>query len=554
MPMRFRQFLTYHLAVLGTLAAFLIPPFAMAGPVSSQGTEFWLTFPTQYLINPQTLTLSILSQTSATGQVSIPGLSYNQSFSLVANNAVTLVVPTGAMLTTMDGVQNLSIHVTSDNNISVFGLEYEQFATDGYLALPVGAIGTNYWVCNYTADVAQGPTTTIGSSEFAVVAAEDSTSVTITPPITVGPHPAGAPYTVALNRGQAYQLQANLFTNDLTGTQVASNFPVALFSANGCADVPVSFGTCNMLLEQELPLSTWGTSFITIPLAGRNKDTFRYLASANGTIVSVNGSAAATLNQGQFFEQMLSTASSVTATAPILVMQYSNSHQFDGVTMGDPCQITVPPISDFGTSYQTSAPSTGFTFNFLNVAAPNLTVGAVLLDGTAIPAGNFTLVGASGFSSAQVTIGTGFHQLSGPQPFGVESYGFDTRDAYGYPAGLVFTSLPTLTPSPTPTITPTPPPAPTLTPVCEIKIWPVPFNPKNAVGGLLKMDCLQPGDKISFYTLAGERVQQATAAAGHYEWDGTNQQGSPLAPGIYFYAVERNGTVVKRDKFILMRS
>ncbi|HTC20847.1 MAG TPA: IgGFc-binding protein, partial [bacterium] len=360
--MRFRFYSQLCLSVLAACAVLVLASGASASPVSNQGTEFWLTFPTQYLVTPQTLYLFILSQNNASGQVSVPALSYAQPFSVAANSAVTLVVPSGAMLTTLDGVQDLGIHVTADNNISVFGLEYELYATDGYLALPVGAIGTNYWVASYTADVGQGAATAIGTSEFAVVASQDSTSVTITPAITVGAHTAGVAYTVALNHGQAYQLQAENLTNDLTGTQVAANNPVALFGANGCADVPVSYTTCNMVLEQELPVSTWGTAFVTVPLAGRSSDTFRYLSATNGTVVSVNGSAAVTLNQYGFFEQMLSAASYITATAPILVMQYSNSHSYDGalyggIAMADPSELTVPPITDYGTTYQTVAPS-----------------------------------------------------------------------------------------------------------------------------------------------------------------------------------------------------
>jgi hypothetical protein len=172
----------------------------------------------------------------------------------------------------------------------------------------------------------------------------------------------------------------------------------------------------------------------------------------------------------------------------------------------------------------------------------------VTLDGAVIPAGSFTGVGTSGYSSAQVTVGTGLHQLSGPQPFSVESYGFDVRDAYGYPGGMVFSSLPTLTPTPSPTFTPTP------TPVCVIHAWPVPYNPKTAVEGFFKIDCLQPNDTVSFYTLSGELVKKDTASSGEYDWNGFNMQGSPVASGIYFYVVQRNGSVVKRDKFILMRS
>lgn len=529
------------------LFAFLRPLTAFAAPISSEGTEFWLAFPTQYQFGTQYPDLFILSQTGANGQVSIPSLSFTQSFSVAPHSVVTLTMPVSAILSATDGIQDLGIHITSDNPVGVIGLEYEQFTSDGYLGLPVGAIGTQYWVASYTADVPLGAVTTVGSSEFAVVASQDSTSVTITPSVTVGTHTMGMPYTVALNQGQAYQLQAQLVGNDLTGTQVVSNNPVALFGANACTDMPVSFVTCNTILEQELPFDTWGTAFVTVPLTGRQKDIFRYLSSANGTVVSVNGSAVANLNQGQFFEQVLSAASYITSSAPILVMQFSVSHTYDGSLHGDPSEITVPPITDYGTAYQLAAPATGFALNYLNVAAPTGSVGSILLDGSALPAAWFEPVGTSGFSSAQVTIGTGYHQISGPQPFGVESYGFDVRDAYGYPGGLVFSTLPTLTPTPTlsPTITPTP--------VCVIKVWPDPYNPQFAHDHMLKMDCLQTNDKVSIYTLAGELVQQVLASGELYEWNGLNQEGSPVAPGIYFYSVERNGSMVKRDKFILAR-
>ena len=533
-----------------TLAfAILISPITsvQAGPISSEGTEFWLAFPNQYQFGTQTLDLFILSQTGANGQISIPSLSLTQPFSVAPHSAVTLVMPAGAMLTATDGVQDLGMHVISDNPVGVIGLEYEQYTSDGYLGLPVGAIGTQYWVASYTADIPLGAVTTVGSSEFAVVASQDSTTLTITPSIAVGSHAAGVPYTVAVNQGQVYQLQAQLVGDDLTGTQVVSNNPVALFGANACTDIPVSFVTCNTVLEQELPLATWGTAFVTVPLTERQKDIFRYLASANGTVVSVNGTVAATLNQGQFFEQVLSAASYITSSAPILVMQYSVSHTYDGSLHGDPSEITVPPISDYGTAYQLSAPAPGFPLNYLNVAAPNASVSSILLDGSALPAAWFDPVGTSGFSAAQVTIGTGYHQISGPQPFGVESYGFDVRDGYGYPGGLVFTTLPTLTPTPTlsPTITPTP--------VCQIKVWPDPYNPQFAHDHKLKMDCLQANDKVSIYTLAGELVQQVLTSGELYEWDGLNREGSPVASGVYFYSVERNGSVVKRDKFILIR-
>ena len=46
------------------------------------------------------------------------------------------------------------------------------------------------------------------------------------------------------------------------------------------------------------------------------------------------------------------------------------------------------------------------------------------------------VIGASGFSGAQLTVGPGSHHLAGSHPFGASIYGFAFADAYSYPAGI----------------------------------------------------------------------------------------------------------------------
>ncbi|MGH2802934.1 MAG: hypothetical protein ACRDL4_07795, partial [Thermoleophilaceae bacterium] len=78
----------------------------------------------------------------------------------------------------------------------------------------------------------------------------------------------------------------------------------------------------------------------------------------------------------------------------------------------------------------------GFDPNFINVVAPDSAVGSVSIDGTPIPAQDFTPIGSSGFSGAQVPVALGSHTVTSPQPIGVHSYGFGSFDSYGYPGGL----------------------------------------------------------------------------------------------------------------------
>jgi hypothetical protein len=193
------------------------------------------------------------------------------------------------------------------------------------------------------------------------------------------------------------------------------------------------------------PTPTWGTDFLTVPLKTRTKgDTFRFLASQDGTDVSVDGAVVASLNAGEYFTQQIAGQSRVTSTKPILVAQYSNSTQFDGVT-SDPFEMLVPPTEQFGLNYTVTTPASGFRANFINVVARDSDTGNVAIDGTPIGSGAFTPIGSSGFSGSQNDVALGTHNLTGTRPFGAYMYGFDTDDSYGYPGGQSFAPIASVT-------------------------------------------------------------------------------------------------------------
>ena len=134
------------------------------------------------------------------------------------------------------------------------------------------------------------------------------------------------------------------------------------------------------------------------------------------------------------------------------------------------------------------------------------------------------------------------------------------------------TSTPTLTPTVTPTFTPTYTPTltpsatptftatctPTSTPTCVPQVWPDPFNPKYAKDHFLKIGCLTPGSTVTIYTLSGEKVWSTGQSAFQYgssftaTWDGRNQNGVPVAPGVYYYVIESGGQALQRGKFLLI--
>ena len=318
---------------------------AASGVPDSYGRDFWIDFDDNPVEDSTKLTLFVTGVRATQGAVEIPGIGYATNFAVSANEITQVAIPLGAMLGQQDtrGVEPRAIHVTADDDVVVYGLNRTRETTDAYLAQPTDTQGTRYRVMGYGG---------LPGSLFSVVASRNATDVTITPAVAVEEHAAGVPFSVRLDAGETYELEATA-GSDLTGTLVASTAPVAVFGGHRCAFVPVDFFACNHLIEQLPPVTAWGRSYVTAPLAGRRQDTLRILADADATAVviqSSGGSQTITLNAGQRHEFLTGEPTSITADKPVLVAQFSNGSQFDD-TVSDPFMVVVPPYEQYLTSY-----------------------------------------------------------------------------------------------------------------------------------------------------------------------------------------------------------
>lgn len=402
--------------------------------LDSLGTDFWLTFTENY-DRQNTLTLFISGATATEGTVEIPGLQFTHDFTVTPGAVTSVSIPIGALLQGNDSIENKGIHVTAEADVAVYGLNRQQYTTDAYLGIPTDILGKDYLVLT---------TTAYSKPQFGIVATVDNTTVTITPKVTNlgATRTAGQAFTITLNAGQTYQFQANNNT-DLTGTSISANHPVAVFSGDNLAFLPsISYGSGDHTIEQLPPVSAWGKNYLSVPLATRlNGDTFRIVASANNTVVQVNGTIVATLQRGQVHQQIIAGAAQITANEPILVAQYSNGSIYDGVT-SDPFMMLIAPYEQYLGSYTVTTPASGFTTNFINVVAPQDAIGHLTLDGQTIASESFTAIGSTGFYAAQLPVSLGSHVLADSRPagqgapFGVTVYGFADYDSYGYPGGF----------------------------------------------------------------------------------------------------------------------
>lgn len=401
----------------------------------NKGTEFFLLFQNNYT-TPNNLDLFITGDVNTSGVVEVPGAGISLPFTVTAGTVTTVSLSTSLHDLGNDTVRSdRGIHVIADDEITVYGLNQLTATTDAFLGLPVDILNRDYLVLSHSGGFSYN------QSQFAIIAAYDGTVVTITPSVTSAGRTAGVPYTVNLNKLDTYQLQAPSGSADLTGTEISSNNPIAVFAGNKCDNLPGSpYFACDHNVEQLFPEAAWGTAFLSVPLATRTGgDTFRIIASQDNTTVDINGTAFI-LNRGEVDDRIITTMSVIISDEPIMVAQYSNSSNFDGVT-SDPFMMLLPPYEQFLNSYTFSTPATGFSGNYVNVVVTDSAVGDVTLDGSLVPAASFSPIGVSGYSGAALSLTLGSHSISSSEPIGIHSYGFADYDSYGYPGGLALEFL-----------------------------------------------------------------------------------------------------------------
>src|SRR5262249_41655803 len=117
------------------------------GTRSSKGSEFWVMFGENLEVS--TLSVFITSEVNASGTVSVPGVNFSQNFSLAAGQITSVTLPNNIAATGSENVQNFGVHVVSDHEVTVYGVNFATTITDAYLALPVTALGKEYINASY---------------------------------------------------------------------------------------------------------------------------------------------------------------------------------------------------------------------------------------------------------------------------------------------------------------------------------------------------------------------------------------------------------------------
>lgn len=301
-----------------------------------------------------------------------------------------------------------------------------------------------------------------------VVAAEDDTTVELFPTKGVPIYPSAT--TVNLMRGQTYTLMSNavmsLFQNEagqgnLSGTRVAADKPVAVFSGNVASFEPTPQNGCcaDHLEHQMLPLSAWGSAYVVTAAApntgtAEDKVRVRIVGSFDGTQLTYSPApppgAPATIDA---YETVAFTADGsfvVSADQPFSVAEFLLSNAVvtpdptpdddadDGTWPGDPAMILVPPTAQYQARYVFLVPKE-YAANFVTIVRP--AGAAVTLDGADVSqSSGWSDVGSHAgttWQRAHFPLEWGPHtvEAGGDAKVGIVVVGYDAAVSFGYAGG-----------------------------------------------------------------------------------------------------------------------
>lgn len=415
-----------------------------------------------YVTSPAATTVNI--QVAGAGVIRRP---------IEAERVVTFRIPLAWELKESGKIEKKAIHVWSDDaDLSAYVLSRNPATSDGMYIIPSIGWGTEYVVAAFHSHWAGGgfPYGETGDlpSEFAVIANQDNTEVSIMPTTDTRAgqnadavlYPKDKEIRLVLNRGEAVQFQAtrndgNAEGYDYTGTVIKSSKPIGVVGGNMCANVPVEFPWCDHICDMIPPVRTWANTYYTAPfIARKGGDGFLVIASEdNQTInrVSQSGSRIhAVLNKHEyFFRHDIDEASRWESDKPFLLAQYCNSTSWpdyptkvtnDGI--GDPAYTVVNSVEQFVPKvvFQTPTILGGESQfkNYVNVIVHKNALTRSKYDGRSLAGAGGTTMPIAGdwlvYRFSNVSPGT--HIVESDSGAGVYIYGYGSYDSYAWTGGF----------------------------------------------------------------------------------------------------------------------
>ena len=340
-------------------------------------------------------------------------------------------------------IAGLGVHFISTEDITVYAVNKEKFSTDGFVAYPVDALGSDYIAV-----------TSVRNPEIMVAAITDATDVTFEFSTSYtesfsyqgSTYTGGDTLTVTLDRYQTFHIYSD--EGDLSGTRITTTNPVSAFSGNFKTTVLDSMTqqTSDHLVEQLVPTKSWGKNFITFPSPERVIGDFVRIFAADDNTVYTMGGVDYTLQANAYNIHNIPSNEYhwVNSTKGIQVAVYSKtiglSYTNDGVNGGDPAISICAPVELYHADYTWSTVTTtsGDFSNYIIVVSLKSYIDDLVLDNDNMTATWVDVSGNTDYAGTFVGVSPGSHNLYNrvpAHPFMGIAYGNAQYNSYAYAAG-----------------------------------------------------------------------------------------------------------------------
>ncbi|WP_420387147.1 PKD domain-containing protein [Roseivirga sp.] len=419
--------------LLVTILCFLAGVHDSAAQVSSEGRDFWVGFFDNSDEPDQALEIYLISSHHATVVLETPLGDYTNTKALTPGRSSLVILPR-ELRSARNGISDNGIHITSDQDISVYAINKRATSADASTIYPTRSLGKEYYAMAHAeSQFVDGSS----GSNLVLVGTEDNSEIEIIPSTNaMNGWNKGETHTITLNRGQVFDLRA---AGDLSGTflkQVQGDNGFALFGGSEFTNVSNCGTLQDHLYEQVPPLTALGKKYLPVPYTKRNGgDLIKIVAPFNNTLIKIEGYADIELNAADTYTIIdFDEARFIESNKPILVAQLSKSSDCDGASISDPFLINLAPVQQRVKQFNfTAFNASQIQEYYISVITAECSNGKVYLDNQDIT-DQMEVLDGTRYGVFQVSPGD--HFIDSDEGVLIYIYGYGREEAYGYLAGI----------------------------------------------------------------------------------------------------------------------
>lgn len=337
---------------------------------NSVGTEFYITFhPGWEAESNNEYIIVVSSEKSNIVSVEHLGKNYFERKEIKANQSVEFAIPSYIVQNYQkadtsapypDAIyRSFAIYIKSEEPVSVYCLSKFSTISDGYLALPVSSLSSKY-VVSSSKDISNNSEQWL-PGYTSIIAAFDKTEVTFylagnDSSQTAGGIRFGTSKTVLLNKGDIWLIASKGKNEDLSGSVIEANLPLAVISGNYCTSFEgAALDGCSYTVEMEIPDYCYGKKYHLISFPQFQKSFVRVSSFNKNANIKIDGTRLDFFDFDdnterpsftKIFEINTTTPHTIESDEEIIATQYNASSKGDSIASA-PFQISLIPVEQY---------------------------------------------------------------------------------------------------------------------------------------------------------------------------------------------------------------